>query len=612
MASKTSNIIYFSTLYRALRLLSKREKLRLLLILAIQIFLSVIDLLGVALIGLLGSLAITGISSREPGNRVSLLLRFLGIESFTLQQQVALIGLISSVLLISKTIFSIVVIRKTTFYLSLRSASISSRLLNKILGQPLLGMQSRSMQETLFAVTTGVDVVLMGVINTALLLISDFLLLTLLLSGLFLVDPGIATLTLLIFGFVAYLLYRYQEVRSRNLNARLRKYTIQIAERTFEVLGSYRELVVRNRRGYYAHEIGQLRFESAKIQAERTFIPNVSKYVLEITLVLGSLIIAAFQFLLNDAARSIAVLSVFLVASTRIAPAVLRMQQGAITIKSSIGTVEPTLEMFEQLRESKEYELTSSGFQSEHQGFIPKIEIKDLSFKYPNSQQEILKKINIHIQPGQIVAIVGPSGSGKTTLMDLILGVLEPIDGSVLLNDMSPNDAITKWPGAVSYVPQDVQIFNSTFRLNVSMGYPITEAYDDRIIKSLELAQLREFVNLQPEGIDSKVGERGNKLSGGQRQRLGIARAMFTNPLLLALDEATSALDGETEANISGAISEMRGRVTVIMIAHRLSTVKSADKVIYLDNGRILAEGTFEQVRAAVPNFDNQAKLMES
>lgn len=612
MVFNLKKIVNFSTLNRALKLLSREEKSRLIIVCVIQIFLALIDLLGVALIGLLGSLAITGISSKGPGNRVSWLLELLGIDSLTLQQQVALIGLISSGLLIGKTLFSIVITRKTTLYLSLRSASISSKLLKKVLAQPLLGVQSRSMQETLYAVTTGVDVVMMGVINNALLLASDFFLLTLLLCGLFIVDSGIATLTLFIFGCVSYILYRFQVVRTKNFNTEIRRLTVEIAERTYEVLSSYRELVVRNRRGYYSDEIGHLRYKSAIIQAKRSFIPQASKYVLEITLVLSALMIAALQFLINDAARSIGVLSIFLVASMRIAPAVLRIQQSAINVKGSIGTIEPTLEMFEQLKKTSENELVISKFQSVHSGFIPRVKIENLYFEYPSSQREILRDLSLEIYPGQIVALVGPSGSGKTTLLDLILGVLHPKSGTILLNNVTPDFAISNWPGAVSYVPQDVQIFNSTFRMNVSMGYPVTEATDERVNESLKLSNLDDYVNSLPLGIDTDVGERGNRLSGGQRQRLGIARAMFTNPLLLALDEATSALDGETEANIAKSISEMRGRVTVIMIAHRLSTVKSADRVLYLDSGRIIADGTFDEVRNLVPDFDKQAKLMET
>jgi ABC-type multidrug transport system fused ATPase/permease subunit len=170
--------------------------------------------------------------------------------------------------------------------------------------------------------------------------------------------------------------------------------------------------------------------------------------------------------------------------------------------------------------------------------------------------------------------------------------------------------AISNWPGALGYVPQDVVISNGTIRENICMGYPIDIATDERITDATDIAQLTDFVRSLPLGFDTPVGDRGTKISGGQRQRLGIARAMFTRPRFLVLDEATSALDGETEANIADAIQNMKGKATVVMIAHRLSTVREADKVIYLNQGKIVATGTFEEVRNTVPDFDRQAQLM--
>jgi ABC-type multidrug transport system fused ATPase/permease subunit len=159
-------------------------------------------------------------------------------------------------------------------------------------------------------------------------------------------------------------------------------------------------------------------------------------------------------------------------------------------------------------------------------------------------------------------------------------------------------------------VPQDIVISSGTIRENIALGYPIEEATDELIMRALKLAQLDEYVASLPDGIDTQVGERGTRISGGQRQRLGIARAMFTQPHLLVLDEATSSLDGETEASISNAIHALKGSTTVVIIAHRLSTIKNVDKVVYLSDGKIMATGTFDQVRNRVPNFDLQAKIM--
>jgi ABC-type multidrug transport system fused ATPase/permease subunit len=194
--------------------------------------------------------------------------------------------------------------------------------------------------------------------------------------------------------------------------------------------------------------------------------------------------------------------------------------------------------------------------------------------------------------------------------VDVILGVIMPTSGEIALSGMTPLQCVQTWPGAIGYVPQNVSIFNGSIRENIALGFPRESATDDLIHQSISTAHLSEMVDSLPEGIDTQVGERGGRISGGQRQRLGIARAMFTKPRLLVLDEATSALDGESEAIISATIAALKSEVTVLMIAHRLSTVRQADLVVYVADGRVVAQGSFEEVRAQVPDFDNQASLM--
>jgi ABC-type multidrug transport system fused ATPase/permease subunit len=191
-----------------------------------------------------------------------------------------------------------------------------------------------------------------------------------------------------------------------------------------------------------------------------------------------------------------------------------------------------------------------------------------------------------------------------------LLGVLEPESGSVHVSGLAPLDAISKWPGAIAYVPQDVLVVNGTVRENVALGYPVESVTDELVNDAIRMASLSEFINDLPNGLDTNLGERGAKISGGQRQRIGIARALFTKPKFLVLDEATSALDGGTEENISADINKLKGFTTVVLIAHRLSTVRDADLVLYLEKGKIIASGTFEEVRSIIPDFDRQARLM--
>ena len=599
-----------SRLGRAIRVLTLADRQKIIAITVLQILMGGLDLLGVIAIGLLGALSVTGLQSGNPGNRVSAALNILQIQSATFQKQAFILGISAVVLLVGRTILSIFFTRRTLFFLSRRGAKISADLISRLLSQPLLIVQSRTTQETVYAVTTGVERIVLQVLATAVVWIADLALLAVMMIGLLIVDPITAISTFLIFLLVGYFLYKFMHVRAGNLGIENSMLNIKSNEKIVEVFASYRESVVRNRRDYYAREIGHLRHSLANTSAELAFLPYVSKYVIETTMVVGAVLIGAAQFIFQDASHAVATLAVFLAAGTRIAPAVLRLQQGTITIKSGLGVSSPTLDLIEALGNAPMTKNIDDRVDVIHEGFISEIDIVDVSLTYPNKNAPAIANVSLTIPAGTSVAFVGPSGAGKTTMIDILLGVLIPDSGSVLVSGLPPLLTVAKWPGAVSYVPQDVVIAAGTIRENIALGYPMEEATDELVNSALKVAHLDEFVASLPAGIDTQVGERGARISGGQRQRLGIARAMFTRPHLLVLDEATSSLDGETEASISEAIHALRGSTTVVIIAHRLSTVRDADKVVYLSNGKVLATGTFEEVRKAVPDFDHQAKIM--
>jgi ATP-binding cassette, subfamily B, bacterial PglK len=595
---------------RSLSIFSKKERIKIFLVVLIQIFLGLLDLIGIVFIGIIGSLAITGVSSREPGNRTNAFLDQLMLADKSLQQQVAILGLIAVTILVVKTILSLYFTRKILYFLSRRAAKLSSELISKLLSKPLLFVQEKTLQQSIFAVTTGVTSITVGILGSAVYLISDIFLLIILTTGLFIVNTLIAISTLLIFSIVGFALYRIMHVKVKNLGEAQANLSIKSNEKIAEVLTSYRELVVRNRRNYYASEIGEIRYKLSNVMAENTFYQNISKYVLEITMVIGALLISAVQFQTQTASHAVAVLAIFLVASTRIGPAVLRVQQSMLSIRGNIGASSPTLDLIDELKDTAPLSNSPENLEFNHDGFDASIWVDRVSIKYPTKNTNAINDLSLSIKTGSTVAIVGPSGAGKTSLVDLILGIISPDSGNVSISGKSPLDAVATWPGAISYVPQDIQIINGSIAENISMGYQSNSQFVKRINNSIKIANLDEFVSQLELGINTQVGDRGTKLSGGQRQRLGIARAMFTSPKLLILDEATSSLDGKTEFDINESIQNLRGSTTVLMIAHRLSTVRNADLVVYLEKGELLAAGSFTEVRNLIPDFDKQAKLM--
>ena len=595
---------------RASKILTRSDRRKLIFVSIAQVGMGFLDLFGIAIIGILGALAITGVQSSEPGNRVSAALRLMRVESFSFQTQVAILAILAGVLLVGRTLLSIYFTKRILYFLSLRGASISSNLVSRLLRESLLKVQERTTQQTLYSVTAGVNSLVIGVIAVAVSLITDVAVLIVIALGLFYVDPFVAVSSFLFFAAVGLTLYYLMNIRAASLGKRNAILTIASNQKINEVFSSYRELMVRNRRAYYSKEIGEQRILLARTQAETSFMPNYSKYIFEIAVVVGAILISASQFILHDAGRAIGTLAVFLAAGTRVAPAILRIQQGAVNIKGNMGAAQPTLDLLDELGELSGVEFEEDRIDFVHKNFVSRIAIENASLTYPGNVSPSLHQVSIEIEESKIVAIVGPSGAGKTTLVDVLLGVLKPDIGGVQISGVSSIEAISKWPGAISYVPQDVLIVDGTIRHNIALGFPSATINDEQIMLAIEDSALGDFVNSLPLGLDTEVGEAGAKLSGGQRQRLGIARALYTNPKLLVLDEATSALDGETESLVTESIQKLRGKVTVVMIAHRLSTVRNADVVIYMQSGKVQAVGTFEEVRKAIPNFDHQANLM--
>jgi ABC-type multidrug transport system fused ATPase/permease subunit len=592
-------------LIRSLALFPESDRKKIFLIAFIQIFLGLLDLLGVLMIGVIGALAISGIGSQQLGSGISSILSFLGLDNVSLQTQALYLSLFATALLVSKTIFSAVMTRKILFYLSRQSVGISGKLLARLLFQSLQSFHKKSIQENLFSITSGVSILTVGVIATFINIIADLSLLCIMLVGLMVVDAYIAISTIVFFLSVGYVLYRIMNVRAHEIGIEQTRLGISANQKIYEILGTFREALVRNRREYYAREISKQRLLMANNSAEIAFMPSISKYVIELAVILGLLLICAIQFISQDSVKAVSILSIFLVASLRIAPAVLRLQQNIMTLRTNSGSAASTLDLIDSLKNLPEVPEVNDEVIFNHSNFLPQIELENVSMTYSDSAKPTIDKVSFVIQAGESVAVVGNSGAGKTTLIDLILGIHDPDSGKVKISGIDPREAIARWPGAISYVPQDVMLIKGSIKENVALGFPVDNVSDDQIWECLKIAQMEDFVKELPNQILSHVGDRGVKLSGGQRQRIGIARAMFTNPMLLVLDEATSALDSETEINVARAFHKKRKQITTITIAHRPSTIKFSDRIIHLQEGSILSDGSYDQFKDLNPQFNS-------
>lgn len=599
-----------SELKLCLDLLDRKSRKQYALAIIAQSLLGFLDLLGVALLGVIGALTVRGVQSREPGDRVQMLLDFLHLSNFSFQGQIAVLGLFSIMSLILKTLLSMKINRSVLSFLGKLSSKVAYTLISKGLNKKATFLEAQGSQSLQWAFGVGVSTLSIGVLGSVASIIADFSMLIIIFTGVLVLDPFTALTSTFIFLLSGSLLYLFLRGKASNFSKKIADNSIESHSLFLQVFASFREIYIQNKQFYYVDKLGKLRSEIETYAAKQAFLPFASKYVLEIALTAGTFIISALVFLKDDSSSAIASLALFLGAGSRIGPGLLRIQQSLLTIKAGLAFASPTINLIKELKETQPI-VESKGIDREDLKSLElHIGVSELSFRYDGSNSNALSDINFTIKAGDTIAVVGPSGAGKTSLIDLILGIHSPTIGEITIAGLPPEIFVSRYPGIFGYVPQKISIFNATLRENIALGINPEDIVDADVNEALVKVGMGEYVSSLPLGLETKLLDSGSNLSGGQIQRLGIARALFSNPKILVLDEATSALDGSSEAQIAETISSLKGSVTVIMIAHRLSSVRNANQVLYMEQGKLLAIGSFEEVREKIPAFNDQAKLM--
>jgi len=592
---------------RIISLLEKKDKRSVFWNCIGQILLSVFDLAGIAIVGLIGALSVAGVSSQEPGTRTSAVLGLLKLDEMTFQMQVGFLAVLATALLVLKTVFSIILQRKNLSLISSISSRISGSLFSKVLEMNRQDILKHRNQEYVYSIAGGVNFLILAVVGAGSTFIADLALLLILTALILTVNPVLAVITVVYFVAIGLILYLTLHSRAHKLGIRDASQSNLVASKIYEALNAYREIHVRDKRKFYVDFVNDIQAERAAIYAEKAFMPHISKYVLEVSLIVGALGISAAQFLLLDARQAIATLALFLAAGSRIAPAILRLQQGLIQFRSQIGSGEITFDLLMEL------EKNSSAFQADVDlklpiEFSPLLEIDNLEYRSSDGNFS-LGPLSITIPPFSHVAVIGKSGSGKTTFADLVMGINLPTSGTINLSNCKPGITVKVWPGKVGYVPQEVSIIDGTIKENITLGFSSDDFLDEVVQEAANKASLQDLISSTPEGIHHQVGERGSRLSGGQRQRIGIARALLMNPKFLILDEATSALDPQTEDEINALMKSISKDMTILIIAHRIQTLRESKRVLYFEDGKIIADGTFAEIKQLIPDFDPDGVL---
>lgn len=385
----------------------------------------------------------------------------------------------------------------------------------------------------------------------------------------------------------------------------LLKLSSQSNEKTMESVNNIKEIKILSAEDYFYNDYAKSQKELAKITFENNFYNSIPPYIIELLVVVSLFILAGIISLQNIENTSWMIASYAIVAASifRIAPALNRVQTSINVINTSRNFVKTMITEYEKYN----FDLIEGKNDSELY-FNDSIKLKDVYFSYKKTP--VIKNLNLEIKKGQFYGIIGLSGAGKSTLADIIMGLL-PIDsGEVFVDEVQLNQSnFSSMRKLIGYVPQQINILDGSFKRNIAFGMKDEDIDDIRVIEALKKAQLFDIVEQYEEGINAKVIIGSSGLSQGQKQRLAIARVLYRNPQLLIFDEATSSLDVETEYQITQMLNELKGEKTIIAIAHRLSTLKSCDKLIYLKDGQLVDVGTFEELSQKHSDFNNLIKL---
>jgi ABC-type multidrug transport system fused ATPase/permease subunit len=592
-----------SIVAKVLKLITPRERFILYSVFLFQVVMSFLELISVSLIAALGLILMTNSTDNRSLNFVGKLLEFFGLNFTNVGEATLILAVISITLLILRSLLSILLTRRILIFLGDRSALISKKLLADFLNNPSAMIRQTNSQETIFAITRGVDYLFLRILGTFIVLVSDLFLLIVLFSMMLAVDAISAICTVILFGLVGFFLHKSMGNTAQKLGEKYAEETIAANIEIEATLASYRELAVRDRLGYQANKVGSIRKSTARILAELDFMPYISKYLIEGTLIVGTVTLAILQFQFNESQKATFTLTLFLSAGVRIAPSVLRFQQGLTLIRSTEGIAQQTLNLIVSSREVEELtpNLVNLGGNRDNLQFG--VEVKDVSLRYNSRESFAIRNLSFSIEPGSTFGIVGPSGSGKTSTLDVILGITKPDSGEALVGGLPAMEVIKKFPGLISYVPQRVSLTQGSLLENVVMGYDVDTFPLKRVWECLELAGLGSFVESLPNGLYGQVGDYGSNLSGGQRQRIGIARAMLLKPKIIFLDEATNNLDSITEDSIVETINNLKSQSTIIWVTHRISTMRKLDRLVLLKDGEKIDEGQFDQLLDRNPNF---------
>lgn len=429
-----------------------------------------------------------------------------------------------------------------------------------------------------------------GIIDPLLTILSDALVTSGVFVLLIVLEPRGTIVTVTVFGVSAWLFRQFTNHRIRRWGEAQNFHKGMILQHLQQGFGGVKDVKILGREDHFVTQYTEHLIGNAVVARRFSVAQALPRFGLEILTIMGlAVLVVTMVGSGRELASILPVLGLFGAAAFRLLPAVNR-------VINNLQIINLSRPMVDDLYRDLALPIEKTTFRPVHEDFSDVIEVREVSFQYQSAPTAALEDVSLHVKRGEAIGLVGSSGSGKSTLVDVVLGLLAPQSGQVLVDNVDIQENLRAWQNQIGYVPQSIFLTDDTLRRNVAFGLPKNKIDDDAVRAAIRSAQLEDFVSTLPAGLDTVVGERGVRLSGGQRQRIGIARALYNNPAVLVLDEATSSLDTETEHGVMQAVRALQGDKTVIIVAHRLSTVEYCDRLYRLEDARIVDQGSFHDV----------------
>jgi len=516
-------------------------------------------------------------------------------------------------LVIFKSVLILTVNRTILKTLAIKYQEITNDVSNNFFKMFVTEIKAQPSYEVFLAINSGFrDIFIIGA-SASINILTEVIVVTVIFAIL-IIHGGVSSLVLAAYFLIAFfLINKFSGSNSKRNSETLTDSNLAAAVTVQAIVESFREIRVFNSLTWFLDQHQSAAEKSSGATVDLQFAVFIPKVILESTFVIGIATFTWFKIASGEVSTAVVEVGFLVAMGSRIIPSLLRLQFSIYQFKQVVGSSVFTMKLLgsDQYKAVSLRQVLAPNIDDFGSPLSHKVILENLTFIYPGSDNPAISNLNLAIEPGESIGIVGRTGSGKSTLIDLLLGALEPSNGTVSISGLKPIEVFSIWDGSVGFVPQNISLIDGSLRENLLLGRESDLFSDEDFRRAVNFAGLASYIDTLQFGLDTLVTRAGSELSGGQRQKLGIARAVLTQPSILILDEVTSSLDAESESVVNAAVAELKGKVTLIVVAHRITTIKSMDRILLMENGTLAAAGNYAELIQSSLTFRTFVELSE-